>query len=306
MRALQATGDTARLVEFTDIPEPVPAAHEALIRVEAFSLNRPDYLYLAMPGTAYRPGIDAVGVVECPAADGSGPRAGQRVVMHVPSGGAAAERITVPAARLAAVPGTLASEVAACLPLAGMVALRLLRAAGPLKGLNLLATGATGGVGQFLVQLAVHEGAAITVVAREHDPWAHLARAGATVVHDVDHLPPGGFDVVLESVGGRLGSEAALRLRTGGLFLWYGQASAEPLTLDFFELFQGGQSMTLRHFVYSGLADDREDLDLLLDLAARGVLQVEIGHRGDWGQTADVLDSISRGELRGKAVLEVK
>ncbi|OPG13291.1 zinc-binding dehydrogenase [Microbispora sp. GKU 823] len=184
-------------------------------------------------------------------------------------------------------------------------AARLLKAAGPLKGSRLLATGATDGVGQFLVQLAVAGGAHITVVAREEDPWAYLVQAGATVVHDVYSLPAAGFDVVLESVGGAVGSAAATRLREGGLFLWYGQAGGAPLTLDFFRLFDGGTALTLQHFVYMGRSDDRDDLDSLLELAAAGALQVEIGHRGSWEETATVLDALAAGRLRGKAVLPV-
>ncbi|NRQ31494.1 zinc-binding dehydrogenase [Nonomuraea sp. NN258] len=303
MRALVPTGKTGRLTELAELPDPIPAAGQALVRVRHFSLNRPDYLYLATPGTDFRPGIDAVGTVEIPA-DG-GPARGTPVVFHLPSGGAAAELVAVPADSLAPLPAGLSPEIAACLPLAGMVALRLLKAAGPLSGRRLLATGATGGVGQFLVQLAIAAGAQITVVAREDDAWRHLAQAGATVVHDVHALPAATFDVVLESVGGTLGSAAATRLRQGGLFLWYGQAGGQPLTLDFFQLLGGGMELTLRHFVYLGHSDDRDDLATLLDLAAAGTLQVEIGHRGPWQETSDVLESMAAGRLRGKAVLTI-
>ncbi|MFF4985663.1 zinc-binding dehydrogenase [Streptosporangium saharense] len=303
MRALVPTGKPDRLTEIAEVPDPVPAPGEALVRVEHFSLNRPDFLYLTMPGTAYRPGIDAVGTVEVPAP--GGPARGRRVVFHLPTGGAAAELVAVPVGALAPLPPAVEPEVAACLPLAGMVALRLLRDAGPLGGRRLLATGATGGIGQFVVQLAVADGAEVTVVAREDDPWEHLVRAGAAVVHDVHALDPASFDVVLESVGGDLGSTAATRLREGGLFLWYGQAGGQPLTLDFFRLLEGGRSLTLRHFVYLDRADGRDDLGTLLELAATGLLGVEIGHRGPWQDTAGVLGAIATGGLRGKAVLSI-
>jgi NADPH:quinone reductase-like Zn-dependent oxidoreductase len=305
MRALIPTGRPGDLTEIAEVDPPVPAADQALVRVEVFSLNRPDFLYLARPGTGYRPGIDAVGVVERPAADGTGPAAGRRVVLHLPDGGAAAELVAVTAARLAPLPDGVDAETAACLPLAGMVALRLLREAGPLAERRLLATGAGGGVGQFLVQLAAAGGARITAVAAEDEPWEHLPGLGATVVHGLDGLAPGSFDVVLESVGGELGSAAATRLRDGGLFLWYGQAGGSPLTLDFFALFQGGRSLTLRHFVHFETpdADDARDLGTLLALAAEGSLRVEIGRRGSWTEAAKVIDDMAGRRLRGKAVL---
>lgn len=311
MRALVPTGRNGELVAIEEVPAPVPEPEEALVRVEMFSLNRPDYLYLAMPGSTYRPGIDAVGTVEVPAADGGGPAVGRRVVIHRPNGGAGAELIAVPAGDLSVLPDGLDPATAASLPLAGMVALRLLRAAGPLDGRRLLVTGAGGGVGQFLIQLAVAAGARITAIAAQGEPGEHMAKYGAAVMHaSSDGSVPelsGGFDVVLESVGGSLGSATAGLLRPGGLFLWYGQAGGEPLTLDFFSLFDGGQSLTLRHFVHHDGpdADDAKDLSTLLGLAAEGRLHAEVGHRADWRHTAAALEDLAHGRVRGKAVLTV-
>ncbi|WTW95694.1 zinc-binding dehydrogenase [Streptomycetaceae bacterium NBC_01309] len=306
MRALVPTGRPGDLIEFATVPDPTPTADEALVRIEAFSLNRPDYLYLSMPGGSFRPGIDVAGAVVRAAADGSGPAEGARVVAHLPGGGGAAELASVRTTQVAAIPVGVDAATAASLPLAGMVALRLLREAGELDGRRLLATGVTGGVGQFIVQLAVGSGAHVTAVARPGDPWEHLAAAGAEVVHSLDGVPAH-YDVALESVGGAVGSAAATKLRRDGLFLWFGEASSEPLTLDFFRLFEGGEGMTLRHFVYSDAAPgaDARDIAALLDLAAAGRLTVELGHHGDWSATPRVLELIATGSLRGKAVLTV-
>ena len=172
MRALIPTGRPGDLVEIADIDRPVPADDQALVRVTEFSLNRTDFLHLSSPDTAYRPGVDAVGLVERAAADGSGPSAGQRVVIHLPGGGAAAQYVAVAADRVVPVPDGVPSDVAAALPLAGLVARRMLAKAGPLSGRRILATGVTGGVGQFVVQLAVAEGAQVTAVAAESDTLA--------------------------------------------------------------------------------------------------------------------------------------
>ncbi|MFD5088586.1 zinc-binding dehydrogenase [Kitasatospora sp. NPDC058406] len=305
MRALVPTGRPGHLVEIGEVDLPRPAADEALVRITRFSLNRPDFLYLSAPGTGYRPGIDAVGVVERAAADGSGPATGSRVALHLPGGGAAAQFAAVPARRLVSVPDAVSSDLAAALPLGGLVARRLLAEAAPLAGRTVLATGMGGGVGQFAVQLAVAEGARITVVASEDEPWQHLPALGAEVVHDIDSLDNGTFDVVLESVGGRLGSAALRKLAPGGLFLWFGQASSQPLTLDFFALFDGGRQLTLHHFVYLAADDhqDARDLAALLELAAQGRLRAEIGHLDHWSRSAELLEEMAHGRLRGKAVL---
>jgi NADPH:quinone reductase len=307
MRALIPAGPLGEVVVIGETGMPEPARRQALVRVSHFSLNRADYLQLAVPGTSFRPGIDAAGVIEQAAADGSGPAAGSRVVMHIPDGGAAAEYVAASADRLAVVPGGVSPAVASTLPLAGFVARRLLVRAGDLDGRRILATGVGGGVGLILIQLARAEGAQITAVTPRSLPWEHIAKAGADVVHDIGELADGSFDLVLESVGGELGSAAAGKLRTGGLFLWFGQSGGAPLTLDFFRLLQAGRSLTLHHFVYSDGDGSRDAADMaaLLDLVRLGSLDVEIGYQGGWSETAAVLSEMAEGRLRGKAVLAV-
>jgi len=60
----------------------------------------------------------------------------------------------VPTSRLAELPDDVPAVVAAALPLAGLTALRLVRAAGDLAGRRILLIGASGGVGHFFVELA--------------------------------------------------------------------------------------------------------------------------------------------------------
>ncbi|MER6924710.1 alcohol dehydrogenase, partial [Streptomyces spiralis] len=73
MKALIPTGDPAEPVVFADVPEPTPRPDEALVRVEAFSVNRGETFKLEKPVPSERPGKDVAGLVVQPAADGSGP-----------------------------------------------------------------------------------------------------------------------------------------------------------------------------------------------------------------------------------------
>ncbi|MGW0837486.1 zinc-binding dehydrogenase [Streptomyces prunicolor] len=311
MRALIPTGDPRTLTEPGEVDAPAPRPDEALIKVTDFSLNRADFLLLNSPSSTYRPGIDAAGVVEEAASDGSGPTAGSRVVLHLPRGGAGAEYVAAAADRLAAIPDGVDSATASTLPLAGLVARRMLALAGPLQGRRILATGVGGGVGQLLIQLAVAEGAKITAVAADGQPTAHMAALGAEIALDIETIGGEPFDLVLESVGGELGSKAAYALRPGGQYVWFGQASGDPISLDFFRLLQGGTSLTLRHFVYSDSDSDSDgsrdaaDMAALLALASRGKLRVEIGHRGDFSSAGPMLKEMSAGRLRGKAVVSI-
>src|SRR5262249_54854949 len=149
MLALLPTDGRDPLVRLAEAPEPAPRPGEALVAVEAFSINRGETFLLERPRPGLRPGKDVAGRVVQAAADGSGPPVGERVVGHPPLGGWA-QLAAVPTAALAVLPEGVDVPVAAALPLAGLTALRLLRAAGPMAGRRVLLTGASGGVGHYV------------------------------------------------------------------------------------------------------------------------------------------------------------
>nr|WSX76249.1 zinc-binding dehydrogenase [Streptomyces sp. NBC_00899] len=304
MRALLPTGDPATLVVHGEAEEPRPGPGQALVKVEAFSVNRGEVFRLhgALPGVGLRPGKDIAGLVVQAAADGSGPRAGQRVVAHPPGGGWA-EYAAVDTDRLAVLPDTVSSVAAAALPLAGLTALRLLRTAGGPAGRSLLITGASGGVGHYVTELAVAAGADVTAVSATPERGRRLAEFGATVVHDVA-AAGGPFHTVMESVGGPATARALALLRPHGELIWFGQASRQPATLDFFGFFDGPSSATIRHFHYEDFPESYgADLATLVRLVAAGRLHPEIGRLSDWSSTAEVLSDLHDRRIAGNAVL---
>ncbi|AQZ65361.1 alcohol dehydrogenase [[Actinomadura] parvosata subsp. kistnae] len=303
MRRLLPTGDPARLVEFAQDAQPVPAPDEVLIKVEAFSPNRGETFLLEAPRPGLRPGKDVAGLVVQAAADGSGPPVGARVVGHPPMAGWA-EYATVPTHSVAVLPREVTAVQAAALPLAGITALRLLRAAGVVAGLRILLTGASGGVGHYLTELAAAAGAEVTAVTATEERGARLRELGATAVVRDAADAGGPFDVVLESTGGAALPAALARLVPGGTLIWFGQVSRTPVTLNFFDLFAGPENGVIRHFHYAG-APYRRDLETLLRLVADGRLHPEIGRTEDWSRTADVLADLRERRIRGKAVLTI-
>ena len=76
-----------------ELPDPVPAPHEALVAVAAASFN---FLHLAyateLHGLGAVPGEDAAGVVVAAAADGSGPPRGTPVASFAMGGALATSR----------------------------------------------------------------------------------------------------------------------------------------------------------------------------------------------------------------------
>jgi NADPH:quinone reductase-like Zn-dependent oxidoreductase len=277
------------------------------VEVDAFSVNRGDIfglsgVYGAPADRGSLPGQDVAGRVVRAAKDGSGPVVGQRVVGH-PDAGGWAERVAVPTAKLAALPDKVSAIDAAALPLAGLTALRLIREAGTMTGRRLLLTGASGGVGHFVTELASAAGARITAVTASVERGQRLSVLGADqVVQDLTDAH-GPFDVVLESVGGDNFTAALSQLAPGGVVLWYGQASLEPVTLSFFNLF-GVTPVTIKHFPHwVSTTSDGEDLQTLVQLVAADGLHPEIGRTADWADTASVLDDLASRRIRGNAVL---
>jgi NADPH2:quinone reductase len=301
--AFLPTGDDA-LVALAAVDAPSPRADEALVAVEAYSVN-PGEIMLLASGREDPPGKDIAGRVLRAAADGSGPGAGTRVVAHLEAGGWA-EQAAVPTSRLAVLPDAVPADVAAALPLAGLTALRLLRAAGEVAGRRVLLTGASGGVGHYFVELAAAIDTKVTAITSTPARGERLLALGADAVVTSVEDAEGPFDVAIDSVGGDVFGQALLKLRQGGLMLWYGQASRQPARADFFAVLAGPGDVTIRSLLYWTEADrDGEDLATLVDLVAAGRLHPEIGERAAWTDSPRVLADVRARRVRGKAVLTV-
>jgi NADPH:quinone reductase len=124
MRALLCDPDAAGALRLDEAAEPRPGPGEVA--------SLPDR---CRPGEVA--GWDAVGVVVRPAADDSGPPVGTRVVTFGWMGGWA-QRRAVPTAGLAVVPDRVDLGAASALPVAGVTALRAVRAPGPVEGRRVL------------------------------------------------------------------------------------------------------------------------------------------------------------------------
>ncbi|WP_333766919.1 zinc-binding dehydrogenase [Streptomyces sp. IBSBF 2435] len=309
MRALIHDPAAPSGLRLGEVPEPVPVAGQALIEVHAVSLNFAEAAYAAdrtPAGTVM--GLDAAGVVLEPAADGSGPPPGARVVSFGWAAGGWAERRAADTGHLAVVPDSVDLGTASTLPAAGVSALRAVRDLGPVLGRRVLVTGASGGVGRFAVQLAALAGAHVIASVGSRARGEGLRELGAAEVV----IGPGqvGAPVfgVLDNVGGPQLAEAFGLLEDGGVLQSVGKASLEPTTFDFEEERRKGGRKRLEVFMVGNPVYGPTfgpDLGRLVRLLEAGALTPRIGWRGPWHRAPEAVEALLSRRVLGKAVLDV-
>ncbi len=302
-------GSLARLA-LAEVEEPSPSPSEALVRVAAVSLNRGEVRRAESSEPGFRPGWDLAGTVERAAADGSGPPEGSRVVGFLPSG-AWAELAAVPTNAVATLPEEVSLEEAATLPVAGLTALYALEEGGNLLGRSVLVTGASGGAGQFGVQLARAAGARVVGLVRREEHVGLVEEAGAhEVVVDAAGASArerGPYHLILESVGGEVLGNALSMLATGGTCVSFGVSAAAEATFDARTFYLTGGTrlygFILFHEVLARPAAG--GLDRLARMVADGTLKPRIEVEAPWTEVGEVATRLIERGYTGKAVLSV-
>ncbi|MGW5132394.1 zinc-binding dehydrogenase [Streptomyces sp. NPDC004135] len=301
VRALLVDPSAPVAVRLGEVAEPEPGPGQVLVEVSHVSLNHGD-LNNARSGrvpVGAVLGSDAAGVVVRAAADGTGPAVGTRVVAL--TSGAFAERVAIGVGELAEVPEGLDPAKAVGLPVAGVAALRSLRAAGLGPGRRVLVTGASGGVGRFAVQLAARAGAQVIASVGSAARAEGLAGAGADeVLVGLEGLKEP-VDIVIDSVGGPQLVAAWDLLAPGGSVQSVGWTSGQPAVFPPYATV--GPAKSLSSFVIDSEAG--ADLAVLTELAAEGSLTVETGWQGPWNRFDEAAEALHARRVQGKAILEI-
>jgi zinc-binding alcohol dehydrogenase family protein len=186
----------------TELPTPLPTAHDLLVRVEAISVNPVDTKIRApKPQVETMPhvlGWDAAGVVEATGPDVTRFRPGDEVYFagDITRPGSNSEYQLVDERIVGHKPHTLSFAEAAALPLTTITAWEALferlniERQGAHHGQSLLIIGGAGGVGSIAIQLARWAGLVVIATASRPETQAWVRGLGAHhVVDHRDHLP---------------------------------------------------------------------------------------------------------------------
>ncbi|MFC1822386.1 zinc-binding dehydrogenase [Thermodesulfobacteriota bacterium] len=204
------------VIQYSDVPDPVPGSGEVLIKVRACALNHLDIwvrrgwpgLKLPMPHWC---GADVAGEIEDTGRGVTDWQIGQRVVIDPGIGtmedeftrrgevsvspgyhilgeqarGGAAEYLSIPAGNLVAMPDSLDFPNAAAPLLSTLTTWRMLIQRAKLRaGESVLVVGAGGGVNSMAIQVAKLAGAKVYVVASNKEKGDRAGDLGADVVVD--------------------------------------------------------------------------------------------------------------------------
>jgi NADPH:quinone reductase len=220
MRAVRfSTFGGPEVLATIDLPDPTPSEGQAIVRVEAASINPSDVKNLAgaMSQTTLPriPGRDYAGVVEQGPAEWIGAKVwGTGGDVGFTRDGTHTQRMMVPVDALSRMPASLSFVEAASVGVNFLVAWQgLVEAAAITTGETLLIIGAGGGVGGAVAQVGRHFGARVIGADRAPPPKgaAILGTADVLLSGETD-LPSAvrqatdgrGADVIYDCVGGKI------------------------------------------------------------------------------------------------------
>lgn len=276
---LNELGGPEKLV-VEDIPQPVAAAGEILVKIKRAALNRRDvfitqglYPGIALPKTLGSDGFGEVAAlgegIEGPALGTPvvidptiGWNGGERVwsrtatILGMPRDGTLAEYVVVPAENVHPKPAGLSDDEAAAIPLAGVTAYRATVSRGNIgKNDLVLITGIGGGVQTFVLLFAKHAGARTIVTSSSDEKLARAKELGADFTINYRTSPEwhkelrkiGEPTLIVDSAGGETLSRALDAAAYGGRVVIYGatngNATIRPYSIFWKHLDVLGTSM---------------------------------------------------------------
>lgn len=310
------------VLELRERPDPVAGPGQVVVDVAAIPLLWLDTALRSGRGREwfpvkppYVPGSGVAGTVSAIGAGIAADWIGREVVTDTRETGSYAERVAVPAAGLVLIPEELTTLTAAALLTDGRTALGILDGVSVNADTPVLITGAAGGMGLLLIQLAAARGARVVGAARGQAKLAAVRAQGAVAAIDYSEpdwtgrvLAALGGDrpaVVLDGVGGEIGRAAFAITAEGGVFSAHGAASGDFTALDTDIVRERGITVRgISDVQFSAEEGDRRLRDVLA-LAAAGRLAPVIGQTYPLQDAAEAHRRIEAREVVGKSLLLV-
>ena len=293
------------VLEVVDVPEPSPGRGGVVVRVVAAGINPGESAIRSGAMKEVFPadfpegqGSDLAGVISSVGEGVEDVSVGDAVIGMSDSRNAHAEYALLPADRVTPKPEELDWAVAGSLYVVGTTAEVMMRAVRPKRGETVIVSGAAGGVGTLVTQLALRAGARVIAVASEanHETlrgWgAEPVSYGDGLEKRILSLTPDGAQALLDAYGGGYVD----------LALGMGVPADRIETIIDFDAVQ-------RHGVHgdgmSTLEDPRPVIAKLADLLASGELELPIKARFALEQVSDAYREVDNRHGLGKVVLDV-
>ena len=312
-----------------DVPEPVVGDRDVLVEVHAAGVNHLDEMIRA--GTfkqilRYKMplilGHEVAGTVVRAGNAVQGFAAGDAVYARPRKDriGAFAERIAISAEDLARKPASLTMAEAGSLPLVALTAWQALVERGKVQpGQKVLIHSGAGGVGSVAIQLAKHLGAEVATTAGSANTEFVRGLGADTVIdyrtQDFEQLLHG-YDLVLDTVGGKNLEKSLRVLRPGGKVVGIvgppDPGFARELGLNpVLRLVLAGLSAGVRRrarklgvsYEFLFMHASGEQLRRITELVDDGVLHPVVGKVFPFDQAPEALQALGKGGTRGKVVL---
>ena len=306
-----------------DVPDPVGGPDDVVIRVRATALNRADLLQVMglypnpRPSDLEIPGLEFSGTVES---------IGHRVtlwkqgdeVMGIEAGGAYAERIATHERQVMRVPDVVGVADGAAIPEVFLTAWDALVLQGGLtSGRWALVHAGASGVGTASIQIAKAVGARIAVtcsegkmdLCRSLGADVVLQRSPAAWLDEAKAVVPGGFDTILDVVGGDEIERNLQAVALKGHIIQVGLMGGSTVPVNVYALMSRRASWTgtmLRaRPIEEKISLTRRFAAEMLPLFDSGVLRPIIDSRYPFDQIADAHRHMAANANAGKIMIDV-
>jgi NADPH2:quinone reductase len=308
-------------MQLQDVPDPTPAANEALIEIKVSGVNFIDVYFrkgLYKAPLPMIPGSEASGIVRAVGGEVKNVKPGDRVA-YAMARGSYAELQAVPANLLVKLPDHVTFEQAAAAMLQGMTAHYLTHATFPVQaGQTVLVHAAAGGAGALIVQMAKMLGARVFGTAGSPEKLDIARAAGCDEVinyrtqdfeAEVKRLTDGtGVHAIYDSVGESTFLKGLNVIRPRGMMVLFGQSSGPVAPIDPNILNPKGSLFLTRpslgHYTATTEELDRRAGDVLNWIAA-GKLHLRIDHTYPLADAAQAHRDLESRKTAGKLLLAV-